>query len=329
MSATSATKASASNITDLMRGMDTPVQNPETLPPATAPAATETITISKAKVGAYIATLPLQAIKVGARFRQDQGDLAALAASIQELGLLQPIAVDREQRLIFGHRRLLAHQLLGRDTIQARIIEVPSLLQAEHDENELGKGFTPSERVAIAAAITAQIGNRQGQRTDLKIDQDTVGTALVATVPEVPPGKRTREIAAAQAGFASTTQYRQARKVVAKAEPELRAAMDQGTIAISTAAKLADAEPALQRAAVAHPQAAPHLAHATRKKPPPARVTVPEDKKRVDALASHVTTVLRQLQDKEHWLDPEQRTDLVHTLQAAIARLKKVREDAP
>jgi hypothetical protein len=31
-----------------------------------------------------------------------------------------------------------------------------------HDENELCKGFTVSERVAIARAIEEEIGNRQG-----------------------------------------------------------------------------------------------------------------------------------------------------------------------
>lgn len=67
--------------------------------------AQETITINKARVGAYVVTLPLDVIKVGARFRQDHGDLDALARSIRELGLLQPIGVDREHRLIFGHRR--------------------------------------------------------------------------------------------------------------------------------------------------------------------------------------------------------------------------------
>jgi hypothetical protein len=42
-------------------------------------------------------------------------------------------------------------------------------LQAEHDENECRKDFTPSERVAIARAIAERIGDRQGRRTDLPL----------------------------------------------------------------------------------------------------------------------------------------------------------------
>ena len=220
--------------------------------PAGAPSATETITINKAKGGAYVVTLPLDAIKVGARFRQDHGDLDALAASIKAIGLLQPIGVDRDHCLIFGARRFLAHKLIGLDSIQARIIQVPSLLQAEHDENETRKAFTPSERVAIAEAIKAEIGNRQGQRTDK--------AEPVQNFAQVEPGQKTREAVAKAAGFGNAETYRQAKAVVEKGEAELIGAMDKGDIAISTAAKLASAPAEIQRKAVAEPKTAPLLA---------------------------------------------------------------------
>lgn len=214
--------------------------------------APETITINKAKVGAYVVTLPLDAIKVGNRFRQDHGDLDALARSIQELGLLQPIGVDRDHHLIFGHRRFLAHKRLGLETIQARIIEVPSLLQAERDENEVRKEFTPSERVAIAEAIKAEIGNRQGQRTDK--------TEPVENFPQVAPGQKTRAAVAKAAGFGNDATYRQAKTVVEKADPTLVQAMDKGEVSISTAAKLASAPTEIQQRAAAEPKTAPKLA---------------------------------------------------------------------
>jgi hypothetical protein len=46
-------------------------------------------------------------------------------------------------------------------------VDVPSLLQAEHDENEVRKDFTVSEQVAIGKALEEEIGKRQGQRTDV------------------------------------------------------------------------------------------------------------------------------------------------------------------
>ena len=214
----------------------------------------ETITIKVDKTDMYLVTLPISVIKVANRFRQELGDIGPLAASIKELGLLQPIGVDHDKNLIFGQRRLEAHKALGLDSIKARIITVSSLIQAEEAENNLRKDFTASERVKIAAAIKAELGNRQGQRTDL------VQGEPVENFPQVESGQKTREIIAKKAGFGNETTLRQATTVVDKGEPELIAAMDKGEIAISTAAKLAEAEPEIQRQAVANPQAAPLLA---------------------------------------------------------------------
>lgn len=278
----------------------------------------DTIVVPVARAGSRVATLPVESIKIGNRFRQDHGDLDALAASIKEVGLLQPIGVDRERNLIFGHRRLLAHQRLGRETIQARIIEVSSLLQAEHDENELRKGFTPSERVAIAEAVKAEIGNRQGQRTDK--------TEPVQNFAQVEGGQKTREAVAKAAGFGNAETYRQAKAVVDRAIPELVKAMDAGNVAISTAAKLVSAPPEVQREAVANPKTAPKLAnsqlidghekHAEWQKKDMARLTGGE--------AKRIAAALNRLKGEEQWLDPKQRATLLRNLKAAVARVEKV-----
>lgn len=174
-------------------------------------------------------------IKIGDRFRKDMGDLDSLAASINDLGLLQPIGIDSNYRLIFGERRLRAFEILGLERIAARFIDVAKLA-AEHAENEVRKDFTAAERVAIGAAIEAELGNRRGQRTDLKAEGqgDLLETELPENFPEV-SGKETRQIAAEKAGFGNETTYRQAKTVVAQAIPELVEAMDK-TISISAAA---------------------------------------------------------------------------------------------
>lgn len=51
--------------------------------------------------------MPLKII-VGERFRKDIGDIDALAESIKEVGMLQPIVIDASGHLIAGYRRLLA-----------------------------------------------------------------------------------------------------------------------------------------------------------------------------------------------------------------------------
>jgi ParB-like chromosome segregation protein Spo0J len=89
-------------------------------------------------------------IKIGERHRNDMGDLSALADSIKEVGLLQPIGITPANELVFGERRLKAcRDILGYDKILARIVNLPSIAAGEYHENEFRKAFTVSERVAI------------------------------------------------------------------------------------------------------------------------------------------------------------------------------------
>lgn len=173
-------------------------------------------------------------IKIGKRHRKDMGDLTSLADSIRHDGLLQPIGVTDKFSLVFGERRLRAQRdILKKRTILARIVDVSSIVSGEYAENEIRKDFTPSERVAIARAVEKKVGNRQGQRTDKQ---------LRGKIPEVAPGKRTREIAAEKAGFGNDKTYRQAVKVVQNGTPKLIQAMDDGRVSISAASILSDAD---------------------------------------------------------------------------------------
>jgi ParB/RepB/Spo0J family partition protein len=92
-------------------------------------------------------------IHIGERYRQDLGDIDSLARSIDSLGLLQPIAVTEDNRLIFGRRRIEAFKKLGKESIPVVVLNLDDPLQAEHDENEKHKPFTITERVAIGKAI--------------------------------------------------------------------------------------------------------------------------------------------------------------------------------
>jgi hypothetical protein len=82
--------------------------------------------------------------------------------------------------LLFGERRLRScRDILKRDDIPARMVNVTSILEGELAENEVRNDFTPSERVAIGKAIEELIGNRRGQRDQLP---------LVGNLPQVEPG---------------------------------------------------------------------------------------------------------------------------------------------
>lgn len=57
---------------------------------------------SKATGGA---TRRISAITIGVRHRRDLGDIAGLATSIAKIGLLYPITIDENGRLLAGARR--------------------------------------------------------------------------------------------------------------------------------------------------------------------------------------------------------------------------------
>lgn len=162
-------------------------------------------------------------VKVVNRFRKDFGDIDSLAASIAELGLLQPIGVDSSYRLVFGERRLRACQALGWEKIPARTVHLDSILKGELAENEFRKDFTHSERVAIGEAIEQELGDRNGKRP-------------TENFPEV--RGETRDLAAKAAGFGNGKTYEQAKKVTNEAAPELVQAMDEGRASVSAAASL-------------------------------------------------------------------------------------------
>lgn len=99
----------------------------------------------------------IDAITVGHRYREDLGDISALAESMRTLGQLQPIIVDQDARLLAGRRRMEAARRLGWTEIGAivydRLCPERTRLHVESAENECHKPFTNEERIRLAADI--------------------------------------------------------------------------------------------------------------------------------------------------------------------------------
>lgn len=168
-------------------------------------------------------------IKIGERARADAGDIESLARSMRKLGQLQPIGVDADGVLVFGGRRLMAARSLGWAEIEARVIDCDAL-QAEHDENEIRKQFTVTERLAIAQRIAERLQGRVGNPA-LRANCGNISTIEDA-------GQKTRDLAAAKAGLGSGKTLEAAQKVVERGVPELVEAMDAGKVSIHAAAEL-------------------------------------------------------------------------------------------
>lgn len=104
-------------------------------------------------------TAQIDAIEVGDRARVDLGDLTDLIESIKSLGLLQPIVVTTDNRLIAGHRRLESCRQLGMTevpvVVAAHIHDAVDLLKAERDENTCRKAMTASELISLGRQVEA------------------------------------------------------------------------------------------------------------------------------------------------------------------------------
>lgn len=181
--------------------------------------------------------IDISSIIIGERYRKDLGDIESLVDSIRSIGLLQPVGVTNGNELVFGERRLRAFQQLGWLRIPVRRVPVKRIVDGEYAENEIRKDFTPSERVAIAEAVLAEVDERRGGANVDKYPQLT--------------GVKTREVAAEKAGFGSDFTYRQAKSVLATGTPELIEAMDKEEVSISAAAVIAQEDKEIQKRIVA------------------------------------------------------------------------------
>src|SRR5713226_3509350 len=135
----------------------------------------------------------IEKIEVGFRYRKDLGDLHVLAESIADVGLLHPVVVTPEGRLIAGQRRLEACRLLGWTEIPVTIIDLFQAARGEAHENFVRKDLLPSEIVALKRAIEPlerrEARERQGTRADLCLP------ATVAECQRAYPGDARDKIA--------------------------------------------------------------------------------------------------------------------------------------
>lgn len=191
--------------------------------------------------------IPIEEIQVkDGRRELDADHVRELADSIRELGLLNPITVDKEHTLIAGLHRLEAAKLLewpeiectvsSLDGLRAELAEIDENI-IRHDLNYLEEGEQLARRKEIYEALhpETQQGKRNGQ---------TSKTATVAVLETKPFAADASE----KTGMSERT-IRQKIQVAKKLTPETKEIAKDGKIGFRNAVKLSGLEPTKQKEA--------------------------------------------------------------------------------
>ena len=168
--------------------------------------------------------VPIDQIRVEGRHRKNLGSLDELAQSIAEIGLLHPIVLKPDLRLVIGQRRLEACRSLGWSKIPARIVstfeDARASLAAELDENTCRLDMTPSEKVGLGLRLEEFERPKAEARkaaTQAKPGEGTVGGENFS--PPTNEKGKTREIVGAAIGMSGPT-YTRAKAVVRASQDE-------------------------------------------------------------------------------------------------------------
>ncbi len=166
-------------------------------------------------------------IVIGDRYRKNKGNIDSLAKDIAEIGLTNPITIDKDLKLIAGERRLLAMKMNNEKFIPANIISLTEdgdRYKIEFSENENREPFTASEKVEMLKVLTPEHGKHSkhlsGSIEPLKKTTD----------------ERRNELAKA-VGFSGKNEAKRAQRVQSSTIQQIRDLVDEGKIAISTAAE--------------------------------------------------------------------------------------------
>lgn len=146
-------------------------------------------------------TESIDRIVIGERDRDDLGDIDALGRSIADVGLLHPVVITPDRRLVAGGRRLAAVRALGWKTVPVTVVNLDTVeraLRAEADENTERKSLTPTEAAKARARRSVVLA-------PLAEEREKAGRPS-SNLDEGPATSRaTRKLAATGTGYSGST----------------------------------------------------------------------------------------------------------------------------
>ena len=158
-----------------------------------------------------IIQIAIDAINMEDSVRSSTSDISDLLATIAEVGLLEPIAVTEDHRLVFGSRRLRACQQLGWTQIPACVVPKAQRFRMQEIENKARKDLTLEEKVTLGQRIEASLNLQRGRprkqeenRAKNSAPSETKDEKKVAHGPPFSDEVKARDIAAEQVGLSLT-----------------------------------------------------------------------------------------------------------------------------
>lgn len=157
-------------------------------------------------------SVPVDSIQTISRIRQDLGDIEGLAESIRALGLLSPIIINEENKLLAGERRLAAVRSLGYSHVDAIILTTADAereFAIEYSENKFRKDFTREEEVDAGMRLERIESIKANERVAI----NQFGSTAVENFPPPQDQGKTRDIVASHFGI-SGKQYERNKFIV-------------------------------------------------------------------------------------------------------------------
>lgn len=135
-----------------------------------------------------LATKKISDLHIEDTFREDEGDLATLTSSIKEKGLLQPITISTDDKVLAGRRRIKA-------SLEAGLTEIPVLIrdtEDELDEREIElfenihrKDYIWQERDKLTAHIHELMVQKHGDQWSQRKTADLLGKSRASVTHSV------------------------------------------------------------------------------------------------------------------------------------------------
>ena len=179
-----------------------------------------------------VTTMAVADVRVDCRLRaRDDSKVESLASSIATIGLLNPIVVDTDGRLVAGLHRLEAHRMLGLADIDVRVLKLDDIDAelAQIDENLMRNELSALERDEHFFRRDELLGVRGERReagalpgtNNREVKRDTVS-----------PFKHTADIAAEMG--VSKRGYQRGKQIARDIAPDVRDAIRHTPVADST-----------------------------------------------------------------------------------------------